>query len=1016
MKVLTLLFAALFLPLAPVLVRAQRNEVKTTAADPLGKTAADGTTSDVKANQDGTVPRNVEELAGTVVDEAGKPVAGIEIQVYLSGQIGDRVLKTNESGQFRIPQKWRPDEFDDMRAVLLVRKGDSHLGWFDLQSLLPFNTSSRKPPVDRDTFRIVLLALTQTIRGTLVDPDGKPLSDIRVAIDGMSNPQNQGINHEGVSQDHLVTTTTNQNGMFEIRLPAGTHGNLAPHHPDWQRTLLAVKPDISDMGRITLRRAGRIQGRVVDTTGKPLAGQGVFAQLMSSNQRDQGFVGDGDATTDREGRYTIGGLSPGRFNVLFTGKIEDAAKVPLLTAVAVEGVEVVETKPVQADFQASAGRRLSGKVLESESGRPIAKILVGYYGSARPNSTPACMMVRTKEDGTFEFRVPPGVSRVYVASSGRPGTTESGRTLEVAPDKDLVNILLEVGKIANDTATSKTEVKTEVKVETQKAKVGAGPTAPGPYKLRVNALSPEGRKVNNVQVHVAHTERNYISMQAFLSGNEYDLPFFDQNDGRQALLVLDANGYATARSAEFVIREQMPELTVRLAPEAFVPIRGRVVDQAGKPVENARVRIARLIFGRQESFPWGLEYLTRSDGRYEIKHARVGDRIQVRIDKRGTGGAQAEWLSIEGQEPRVLPDLRLGKPDKEVGGVVRDYEGFDIANAKVIHFGEPRVETTTDSKGKFHLTGLPTGTVSLAVEPVGLPRTMTKVLTGKLNHEIHVDSITPQDRIDYSVKVNARPQDGKEVERMTIYFCVENGHLLSTMQDRKGNSYTFSFPGEARRFKDQKFAVVIAADGYARPEPAIVLNQRGPQTVEIDLEPATPVTLRGRVIDDAGQPVAEAKVGLSVALTDQSTADPWRYPGKRSKLPVTDANGKFEITGVQRNSRVAVYINKLGYAGAWSERVVADNPEGVEWPDLRLPISTRVLSGQVVDEQGRPIADAKVSSLDIVDNTTSTDAQGRFRLEKVVQREFRLYVTGASVDWAELVPSNATELKVKLKP
>ena len=58
-------------------------------------------------------------------------------------------------------------------------------------------------------------------------------------------------------------------------------------------------------------------------------------------------------------------------------------------------------------------------------------------------------------------------------------------------------------------------------------------------------------------------------------------------------------------------------------------------------------------------------------------------------------------MSLDRIEPRILPDLRVGPPDQDLGGVVRDYDGFAVENAKVIHMGEPRVETTTDAEGKL---------------------------------------------------------------------------------------------------------------------------------------------------------------------------------------------------------------------------------------------------------------------------------------------------------------------------
>ena len=166
--------------------------------------------------------------------------------------------------------------------------------------------------------------------------------------------------------------------------------------------------------------------------------------------------------------------------------------------------------------------------------------------------------------------------------------------------------------------------------------------------------------------------------------------------------------------------------------------------------------------------------------------------------------------------------------------------------------------------------------------------------------------------------------------------------------------------------------------------------RRGPQEIAVDLEPAAPVTLRGRVIDDAGRPVADAKIGLSTSLNDQATDEPWRYFNSREKLPMTDVDGKFEIGGILRKSRVAVYINKAGYSGTWSERVATEKPDDVELPALRLSPATGEVSGRVVDQQGRPVPDAAVSVHDIGRIETNTDAQGRFRLQKVPNKEIWL--------------------------
>ncbi len=241
--------------------------------------------------------------------------------------------------------------------MLLVRQGDSGLGWLNLGSLLISGSATQKPAAANDSFRIVLWPRTQTVRGTLVDPDVKPLSDIRVAVDWLTDAANHGVNQYGVGEEELGSATTDRNGTFVIRLPEGARAGLEPHDLDWQRTRITIKPGTRDLGRIMLARAGRIHGRVVDAAnGTPLASQQVFAQAQDTSHVAQGFVTFGWAMTDREGQYAIGGLSPGRFNVMFGGSVPRSAEQPSLTALAVEGVEVSVARPAQADFLASTGR------------------------------------------------------------------------------------------------------------------------------------------------------------------------------------------------------------------------------------------------------------------------------------------------------------------------------------------------------------------------------------------------------------------------------------------------------------------------------------------------------------------------------------------------------------------------------------------------------------------------------------------------------------------------------------
>ena len=165
----------------------------------------------------------------------------------------------------------------------------------------------------------------------------------------------------------------------------------------------------------------------------------------------------------------------------------------------------------------AAGSAANG--LDSDSGKPLAKISVGYYGPARPNSGAACMMVRTKPDGTFEFHVPPGVSRLYVAEGGRRQHAESSRTMEVPADRDLVDVVLKAGVRDDSTRGFEVIAPAETEKPAQTATVPV-PDDHRPYRLHVTLQAPAASKVNRVEVRVSSARAAGIPH----NGSPFQLP------------------------------------------------------------------------------------------------------------------------------------------------------------------------------------------------------------------------------------------------------------------------------------------------------------------------------------------------------------------------------------------------------------------------------------------------------------------------------------------------------------
>jgi hypothetical protein len=280
---------------------------------------------------------------------------------------------------------------------------------------------------------------------------------------------------------------------------------------------------------------------------------------------------------------------------------------------------------------------------------------VDYYGSARPQSGAACMVVQTDAQGEFRFYVPAGVSFLGVAEGRRLEQADSHCTIEVRADRDPQPVVLKAGPI-NTRGIARAITLTAEQEKKQREDTS--------YRLQGVFRTSNGRPVTKVDLRLVYEGNQRSSMWMGRAGSTFDVPPFQANDdGRKAFLLVEAEGFAPTRSRQFTIARTMAPLAIDLKPAVYVPVRGRILDQQGHPVAGARVRVGREIYLLEEEFPWGVETTTDKGGKFELRHLRVGDSFYVRIDKPGTGAAQSMSIFIEKQQPITVPDLYLGPPN-----------------------------------------------------------------------------------------------------------------------------------------------------------------------------------------------------------------------------------------------------------------------------------------------------------------------------------------------------------------
>jgi RNA polymerase sigma factor (sigma-70 family) len=367
-----------------------------------------------------------------VVDNEGAIAPGVAVDVHTWSQ-PRHSFPTDAQGRGAIPR----DVLGD-RTVLVARRAGESLAW----AALGDGQSGRPAGTEKDPILMKLLPLTHRVEGSVVDQAGKPIAGVEVDVTSFPYPIDGMLHFHIEKTDRLLAPAiTDNTGRFVLMLPEGVGAGLRASHPLYFGPGTSAKADLAVLDPLILEPGGRIAGTVTDATGGPVEGVRVGAQLLEHRVRILGGYGEG--VSGEQGRFLVGGLEPGVYNLLFQG-------VPghdELTARAVEGLRVLTGAETPANLTVIRGRPLRGVVIDRETDKPVADILVGCYGPAHPRSGAAVEAHKTDAQGRFTFHVPSGEQHIYIMegmSSSRlsrrdlfvpeQGEIESSRLVRTAPE------------------------------------------------------------------------------------------------------------------------------------------------------------------------------------------------------------------------------------------------------------------------------------------------------------------------------------------------------------------------------------------------------------------------------------------------------------------------------------------------------------------------------------------------------------------------------------------------------
>ncbi|MCA8948388.1 MAG: sigma-70 family RNA polymerase sigma factor [Planctomycetes bacterium] len=388
------------------------------------------------------------------------------------------------------------------------------------------------------------------------------------------------------------------------------------------------------------------------------------------------------------------------------------------------------------------------------------------------------------------------------------------------------------------------------------------------------------------------------------------------------------------------------EVRVDLEIPLGVDVAGVVVDPDGVPIAGALVEHAP--FARTDYDPSVVAVADR-DGRFAIRDLPASCLVGARAP-----GYRASRLVFVNADPGAAAEVRLelARGGGCVDGVVVDPNGRPVRDA-VVAIGTGRITgitpgtnggdpipavVSTDLDGRFAAVGIAAGT-----QPVRAAADDYAPWEGEC--EVTADA-TVALRITLGVATGlfGSVLDAAGAPIAGADVSIGDRRLLSRRQTTSAHDGTFALGGLAAG----PHVLVVEHDSAGRAEIEIATNPHAPTECAVRLSRG--FELRGRVVDEAGQPLADTYIScrtLELPL--------W------SQFARTESSGEFALANCPTDRALSIDFSASGYAKLFRHDVRATNGP-LEVTLQRLPPSTSRITGRVLDPDGNPVANVSCSA------------------------------------------------------
>lgn len=729
---------------------------------------------------------------GRVVDEEGKPVAGVALTLEPfkedeppplppsdeeEGSGGDEagssfvVLESSSDarGAFVIPRV--------STGTFTLRAAKEGFAAFVKEGV---EIAAGSEPTDLGT---ITLERGVAIEGRVTDSKGHPLRGARVSLSAFIDLLSAGT-FEAVPQEPVRTGT---DGSFRVgNLKRGERYDLSARLPGYApATAPGVEAPAGDL-RLVLQTAHTLSGRVVGPEKEPVPGAEIQAQEESGGTAEgHGFSAlfiRPLAVTDGEGRFRVEDLAAGSLNLVVSARKYRPRRL--------EGFRMPDEDVDSLEIVLDRGARLEGQVLDSER-RPVVRArlearLRDRGGFSDPDSQPLTV---SGEDGSYVLQGLETAGYRIVVESPAHGRTDA--LVEILPGTNRLDIVFEPG----------------VEVTGRAVDESGAPVAGATVLLQGIGIG-NGRGFDTVSADDGTFRFPAVSDGLF------------EPVGR-------ARGFVDARARTIQI-DGSPVSGLELRFSRGATLTGRLIGLSPAELRGAWVQAYTTDPG--EALSSSGEDTADTQGRYSIAGLTPGDWEVVA--NTGSGRTARGTLHLAPGTSNPILDIEFPGGATLTGRVLLDgapWSGVQVfANQLEEDFDSGMTNTAHD--GSFALRNLHPGRYSLVVASAGgLGHSQPVEVAGQ--REVTIEIVTG--RLSGRVVSAA---DGEPVAGALVSLEGADSDLGSTFLGpsvRTGEDGTFEIP----RLASGAYKATIVRQGFAPAEAALAVRPGGGEVMEIPLSP-----------------------------------------------------------------------------------------------------------------------------------------------------------------------------------